>query len=105
MPQPLPPPPPQPSPLPPPPQPMMPPPVGAAAAPPVDAGLPPELDRPVPLAQQKWVQDVLPFVTSLTIHAAIIVVAVAVMFASKPLRDAIKSLEAQVVPADASIVE
>ena len=111
--QPTPPTPPQPSHLPPPPQPqpLTPPPVGAAAAPPArpapDDALapPPDYGHPVPFMQQKWVQDVLPFVTSLTIHAAIIVVAVAVIFGGQQVIQATKALEAQVVPADASIVE
>ena len=114
--QPLPPTPPQPSHLPPPPQPqpLTPPPIGAAPLPPPGPGRvpddgalppPPDYGQPVPLMQQKWVQDVLPFVTSLTIHAAIIVVAVAVIFGGKEVMRAAKALEAQVVPADAAIVE
>ena len=114
--QPTPPTPPQPSHLPPPPQPqpLTPPPMGAAPLPPPmhgsapdDGALPPPPDYgpPVPFMQQKWVQDVLPFVTSLTIHAAIIVVAVAVIFGGQKVIQATKALEAQVVPADASIVE
>ena len=42
---------------------------GSGVAPP-----PEEYYRPVGFWQQQWVQDVLPFVTSLTLHAVVIVV-------------------------------
>jgi len=62
-------------------------------------------DRPLPFWQRRWVQGVLPFVTSLSIHAAIVVVAVGVVVGGRQVYRNTLALETQVVPADAAIVE
>ena len=109
--------PPQPSNLPPPPQPMMSPPMmhptmapppmqpptaplGDAVAPP----LPPDLFPRLSFWQQPWVQNVLPLVTSLTIHAAIIIVGVVLALGAK-VYTTMKPLEEQIIVPDAAIVE
>jgi hypothetical protein len=100
--------PPRPSNLPPPPQPVMPPPMAAPqTAPlgePADAPLPPELLPQLSFWQQPWVQNVLPLVTSLTIHAAIIVVGVVLALGAK-VYQTMKPLEEQIIVPDAAIVE
>ena len=103
--------PPQPSRLPPPPQPQALPPnpmAGVPGAPPTDAALAPapeEIYQPVSFWQKPWVQDVLPFVTSLTLHAVIIVVIVAIVVGGQQVVNAIKPLEQQITSASSEIVE
>jgi hypothetical protein len=66
---------------------------------------PAEFYRPIGFWQQPWVQTVLPFVTSLTLHLAIIVVAIAVVVGGKQMYDKVKPLENQLFTADSAIVE
>ena len=66
---------------------------------------PPEFYQPVSFWQKQWVQDVLPFVTSLTLHAAIIVVVVAIVVGGGQVMQKIKPLEQQLTSADSAIVE
>ena len=87
-----------------PPPPLPPPPAaqGDLGAPPPP---PPEFYQPVGFWQKQWVQDVLPFVTSLTLHAAIIVVVVAIVVGGGQVMQKIKPLEQQLTSADSAIVE
>ena len=55
--------------------------------------------------RRPWVQEVLPFLTSLSIHAAIIVSAVAVAVGGRGIYRGATTLETQVLPADAAIVD
>jgi hypothetical protein len=55
--------------------------------------------------RRPWVQDVLPFLTSLSIHAAIVVSAVAVAVGGNAIYRGTTALETQVLPADAAIVD
>ena len=99
---------PQPSNLPPPPQPQPLPSYMTEAAGQAEALPPPppqEFYRPVGFWQQPWVQNVLPFVTSLTLHAAIIVIAVAVVVGGQQMYERVKPLENQLFTADSAIVE
>src|SRR6476469_5119790 len=85
------------------PQPLPPPPPGPEAG--VHQPPPEEFYRPISFWQKQWVQEVLPFVTSLAIHAAIIVVVVAVVIGGNQVIQKIKPLEAQLTSADSAIVE
>ena len=100
--------PPQPSNLPPPPQPEPLPSFMTEAAAQAGALPPPppeEFYRPIGFWQQPWVQNVLPFVTSLTLHAAIIVIAVAVVVGGQQMYERVKPLENQLFSASSEIVE
>ena len=104
--------PPTPSPLPPPPQPMMQPPQMPPQMPPgaaplgdaVAAPLPPELYPRLGFWQQPWVQNVLPLVTSVTIHVAIIVIALVLASVTNVITTN-QAREEQIIVPDASIVE
>ena len=108
--QPIPPTPPQPGNVPPLPQPQavpppMPPPAMAGAqGEPLPPPPPAEFYRPIGFWQQPWVQTVLPFVTSLTLHLAIIIVAIAVVVGGKQMYDKVKPLESQLFTADSAIL-
>jgi hypothetical protein len=58
----------------------------------------------LPLLQRPWAQTVLPLLTSLAIHAAILVAAVAVVAGGGQVYRRITSLETQAVAADTAIV-
>lgn len=90
-----------------PPQPLPPPvSVGAPAQGEIALAPPPEeYYRPEGFWQRPWVQDVLPFITSLTLHAVIIIVVVAAVIAAPDVIQKIKPLEAQLTSADSAIVD
>src|SRR4051812_2209820 len=59
----------------------------------------------LPLLRRPWAQTVLPFVTSLTLHAAIVVAAVAIAVGGGRIYRAVSPLETQATPTDTAIVE
>jgi len=56
----------------------------------------------LPFMQQKWVQDILPFATSVVIHAALIVVGLLTFEAAKAIT---KVIQEQIIIPDATMVE
>ena len=86
----------------------VPPPLPAAGQPlPQAAPLPPqELEMAVPLDfwQQPWVQDVLPFVTSVTVHAAVILIGFLFFWGIHAISDAAPVHQDQVIVPDASMI-
>src|SRR4051812_49553126 len=59
----------------------------------------------LPLLRRPWAQTVLPFVTSLTLHAAMLVAAVAIAVGGGRIYRAVSPLETQATPTDTAIVE
>lgn len=100
------------APPPPPGQPIPPPPHAAGAHPSVPPGqpgaaqaqgeVPPGELIPLTFMQQPWVQTVLPFLTSLALHAAIVITVVVVLFGVQTMQ-ALKPVEEQIVIPEAGM--
>src|SRR5437588_1403252 len=86
----------------------VPPPLPAAGQPlPQAVALPPEeFEMAVPLGfwQQPWVQNVLPFVTSVTVHAAVLLIGVLFFLGYRAIAEAAPAHQDQVIIPDASMV-
>ena len=76
----------------------------ASAPPPPADELPPDHRPPVDFWQQPWVQNVLPLVTSLALHAAVVIVGVVAMKTVQMVVDA-KPLEEQIIVPSSDLVE
>ena len=89
--------------MPPPPAPPRPPAHRAVPAPPARGK---RTKGPPPLGfwQQPWVQNILPFVTSLAVHAAIIILMIIVIGVTREIIKQVKAQEQTIIP-DASLAE